>query len=632
MKKTTKIIFITIIVFICSYFSLYLIALFTPKLPIRDTSSYHFYDINNNLYPTNKDDEWVKLNNISKNLINATIAVEDKNFYNHIGFDYLRILKAFYTNITNKKTLQGASTITQQYAKNLYLNFDKTFKRKINEAWLTIRLEVQYSKDEILEGYLNTINYGGVFGIENASKYYFGKSSKDLNLAEASMLAGIPKSPSNYSPIENLENAKKRQKIVLKAMLDNKYINKNEYEDAINTDLTYIGTLNNNTSNTIMYYQQAVLKELKSLKQIPESFLSTGGLKIYTNLDIDAQNDLEKSVNKYYDNKSPEVAGIMINPSNGNVIALTGGKNYKQSQFNRAIDSKRSIGSTIKPFLYYSALENGFTPSTTFTSEKTTFTFSDGELYSPTNFGDKYPDKSISMASAIAYSDNIYAVKTHLFLGEETLVDIASKVGIKEKLEPLPSLALGSIEMSLLDLLNGYTTLANNGTKTELHFINKVEDINGNILYTAKEKKELVLNPSLVYILNEMLTSTYNSTFIDYSYPTCYTIASKLTRKYSIKSGTTDYDNLIIGYNNNILLGLWSGYDDNKEVSSNNSYNLKQVWADTMEEYSSKLDDNWYEMPKNVIGVLINPIDGTLATIDSKKKTIMYYIKGTEPN
>ena len=630
MKKIFKITLITIVVFVLSYFSLYLAAIFTPKLNINNNSSFSFYDINNNLYPSNTND-WVKLNDISKYLIDATIAVEDKRFYKHIGFDYLRILKALYNNIINKKTLEGASTITQQYAKILYLDFDKTFKRKINEAWLTIRLEVQYTKDEILEGYLNTINYGGVFGIGNASMYYFGKSPKDLTLEEASMLAGIPKSPSNYSPILDIESAKKRQKTVLKAMLDNKFITKDEYTKALDTNLTYIGSLNTNESKTIMYYTQAVMEELKTITQIPSSLLKTGGLKIYTNLDLEAQMALENGLSKYYKDDSPQVAGIMINPNNGNVIALVGGKDYKKSEFNRAINSKRAVGSTIKPFLYYSALENGFTPSTNFKSEETTFTFSDGELYSPTNFSELYPNKEISLVSAISYSDNIYAVKTHLFLGEDNLVNIADRVGIKENLKPIPSLALGSIGISLLDLLRGYTTLASLGYKKDLHFINKIEDSNGNIFYEAKEKNDLVLNPSLVYILNEMLTSTYNSSFIDYTYPTCYPIASKLTKKYSIKSGSTDYDNLVIGYNNNILLGMWSGYDDNKLIPSNNSYNLKQAWADTILEYNKNYEKEWYDMPNNVVGVIINPLDGSLATNESKKKTIMYYIKGTEP-
>jgi len=540
-------------------------------------------------------------------------------------------MKALYVNFINNKNLQGASTITQQYAKNLFLDFDKNWSRKIKEAWLTIRLEVQYSKEEILEGYLNTINYGGIFGIENASKYYFNKSSSELSIAEASILAGIPKSPSYYSPINNEENAKERQKTVLNAMLNNKFINKEEYEEALATSLTYIGNTNKNNSKTLMYYQDAVLQELNEIKQIPKSFLTTGGLKIYTNLDLNAQNALEKGIYNYYNsNDEIQVAGIMIDPNTGGVIALTGGMDYQKSQYNRAIQSKRAIGSTIKPFLYYAALENGFTPSTTFTSEKTTFVFSDGELYSPTNYGDKYPNKEISLVSAIAYSDNIYAVKTHLFLGENVLVDTLKKVGIKEELLAVPSLALGSMGISLIDLMTGYNTLASGGYKLKTHFITKIEDVNGNILYEHQSIKEPTLNSSLVYILNEMLTATSNSSFIDYAYPTCYTISSKLKEKYSIKSGTTQYDNLVIGYNKNILLGLWSGYDDNRLVTSDNSYKLKNSWADTLLNYELN-GDNWYDMPNNVIGTIIDTATGKIATEESKKKAIMYYIKGTEP-
>ena len=196
-KKWLFIIFGIIFFFIIIYFGIYLYAKMQPKLPITGANGYHLYDINENIY-TASSDKSVSLNDISKDLINATISIEDKNFYKHQGFDYLRIIKAMFVNIKSGETLQGASTITQQYAKNLFLDFDKTWDRKIKEAWITIRLETHYSKDDILEGYLNTINYGGIFGIENASKYYFNKSAKELNLAEASMLAGIPKNPSKY--------------------------------------------------------------------------------------------------------------------------------------------------------------------------------------------------------------------------------------------------------------------------------------------------------------------------------------------------------------------------------------------------------------------------------------------------
>ena len=220
IKKIGKILIFLIVLFMFSYLGIYLIASITKKLDINTSNGYYLYDTKNNLI-NGTSDQWIKLEDISPHLIDATIAIEDKNFYKHQGFDYLRIGKSLYVNMINKKTLQGASTITQQYAKNLFLEFDKTWERKLKEAWLTIRLESQYSKDEILEGYLNTINYGGVYGIENASYYYFNKSAADLTLSEATILAGIPKSPSNYSPILNYDKSKTRQELVLQAMVNN---------------------------------------------------------------------------------------------------------------------------------------------------------------------------------------------------------------------------------------------------------------------------------------------------------------------------------------------------------------------------------------------------------------------------
>ena len=217
-----------------AYCCILIYAKMSPKLPIDSANGYYLYDSEGNIIEEGTD-EWIALNEMSPYIIDATISIEDKNFYNHSGFDYLRIIKAMMINITNGKTLQGASTITQQYAKNLFLDFDKTWSRKIEEAFLTLRLEAHYSKDEILEGYLNTINYGGIFGIENASKYYFNKSAKDLTLAEASMLAGIPKSPSNYSPTQNPDAAKNRQKIILESMVKNGYITEEEKEEAYKT-------------------------------------------------------------------------------------------------------------------------------------------------------------------------------------------------------------------------------------------------------------------------------------------------------------------------------------------------------------------------------------------------------------
>ena len=609
------------------YVSLYVYAKFDNKISIKSANSFYMYDNNNEIF--NKEDNWVSIKEISPNLINATISIEDKHFYNHVGFDYLRIMKAMTVNIKNMKNLEGASTITQQLAKNLFLDFDKTWERKIEEAWLTIKLESNFTKNEILEGYLNTINYGGVFGIENASIYYFGKSAKDLNLAEASILAGIPKSPSYYSPITNYNNAKMRQKIILNAMVNNKFINESEKNQAISEKLNIVGKYEKNNSNTLMYYQDAVIKELNSIKSIPKSFIKTGGLKIYTNLDLNTQIDLENNIEKYLKNDQDlQVASVMVNPNDGKIIALIGGRNYKKSEFNRAIESKRQVGSTLKPFLYYSALENGFTASTTFNSSKTTFVFSNDEKYSPKNYGDIYANKDITMAAALAYSDNIYAVKTHLFLGENNLVNMLNRIGITSNLSPVPSLALGTSEINIIDMTSSYSVFANNGYKIKPHLIEKIVDMNGKVLYKFNEEKKLILNQSTTYIMNELLSNCYNNVFVDYNYPTCINIASKVSNKYAIKTGTTDTDHLIFGYNPEIVLGIWSGYDNNDDTYPEVSTNIKLAWIDTIENYFKKNKATWYKKPENIVGVPVNPITGELNT---NKNTILYYIKGTEP-
>ena len=632
-KKLGKLFGIVIIVLLLTYISIYVVAKLMPKLPINSANSFYLFDKNNELFTVGNQKDWISLDEISPYVIDATLSVEDKNFYKHQGFDFLRIIKALYVNFTSGKTKQGASTITQQYAKNLFLDFDKTWSRKIDEAWLTVRLESHYSKDKILEGYLNTINYGGVFGIENASKYYFNKSAKDLTLAEASILAGIPKDPTHYSPISNELAAKERQKMILTLMEKNGYITSEQKNKAEKKELTYIGSDNDQSLSTLMYYQDAVIKELKSIKTIPSSFLKTGGLKIYTNLDPDIQKNMENSMNEdLKENPDLEVASVVMEPKTGKILATTGGRDYKKSQYNRATSAKRQVGSSIKPFLYYEALENGFTPSTTFKSEKTTFTFQSNTTYSPENYNSNYPNKQISMAAALAYSDNIYAVKTNLFLGEDSLVNIAKRVGIQEKLKPIPSLALGTNEINLLDMMEGYNTLASGGDKIKPYFIRKVTDKDGNVLYSYKVKKENVLNRSIVFILNEMLTSSYAQEFIDYNFPTCINIAPKITKKYAIKTGTTNTDHLIFGYNQELLMGIWAGYDNNKESDVKDGNLIKNMWVDTMEASLKDLKGNgWYEIPNNVVGVLVDPISGKPANESTKKKKMLYYLKGSEP-
>ncbi len=634
-KKLLKFLFFVFLILFILGFSIYGYSRVSSKLEIKNANNISLYDKNGNLFfMGNGTSQWINLDDISKYLIDATISTEDKNFYNHFGFDFLRILKASWINITSGKTKQGASTISQQYVKNLFLDFDKTWERKWNELWLTLNIEMHYSKDEILEGYLNTINYGhGMYGIENASQFYFNKSASNLTLAEASLLVGIPKSPSNYSPIVNFDLAKSRQKMVLSGMVKNGYISEEEMNEAYNEELNIIGKKNSINLSTLMYYQDAVLNELESIDNIPTSFLDTGGLKIYTSLDLDVQTILEEKItDNLADNETIQVNAIMMDPNTGGIIALVGGRDYSLSQYNRSLSSKRQVGSVMKPILYYSALENGFTSSTCFTSEETTFTFSNNQNYSPRNANEVYGNKPISLAAAIAYSDNVYAVKTHIFLGEDNLVNMAQRLGITSSMAEVPSLALGTSEMNIIELTSAYATFANEGYKITPHLIERVEDNNGNVLYEVDDVKESILNPSLVYILNNLLTSTYDPTFIDYNYPTVLSIASKLSKKYSIKSGTTATDSWTVGYNPQVITSVWVGYDDSSNISSSDYMYTKNIWAETMEGYLKDKEDIWYDMPNNVVGVVVDPISGLPADNSSTKKKVLYYLKGTEPS
>ena len=633
-KKIIKVFVLLMIIALLAFGGVILYIKMSPKLEIKNANAFLMYDSQNELFfQGSGSQEWVNLEDISDKLIQATIYTEDKHFYQHFGFDFLRIAKAMVVNITSGSKSQGASTISQQYAKNLFLDFDKTWERKLKEMWITLQLEVHYDKDEILEGYLNTINYGhGMYGIQNASKFYFDKNASELDWAEAAMLTGIPKSPSNYSPIVNFDLAKQRQTNILYNLYKNEIITEEEYNQAVSEELTIVGEKNSQELANIMYYQDAVMRELNSLEEIPESLLETGGIKIYTNLDMNAQSVLENSIkNNLTDETELQVASVMMDPNTGKIIALVGGKDYNKSQYNRAYQSARQVGSTMKPFLYYAALENGFTSSTTFTSEQTTFTFSNNQTYSPQNYGDQYGNKPISLATAISYSDNIYAVKTHMFLGEDALVNISKRLGITAELEEIPSLPLGTASINIIEMAAAYSAFANEGYKVEGYLISRVEDLKGNVLYEHKEEKENILNKSLTYILSELLTSTYDSTFIDYNYPTAIGIAPKIKHKLALKSGTTNTDHWSIGYNHNIVTAVWVGYDDNRDIEASDYKYSRNIWVEATEGYLQDQEDAWYKQPSNVVGVLVNPISGKPATESDKKKKIMYYIKGTEP-
>lgn len=578
---------------------------------------------------------WVSLDEVSKPVIQAAIAVEDRRFYDHFGFDVRRIAGAALADLQAMAKVEGASTITMQYARNLYLNHDKTWMRKWKEALYTLRLEVNYSKDTILEGYLNTIYYGhSSYGIEAAAQYYFGKHANDLSIAEASMLAGIPKGPRYYSPFYNMENAQSRQKTVLNAMVAAGYITKAQADKAAAESLEFVQHSSTDDQERIApYFKKAVERILKTELGLDEQTIQSSGLRIYTTLDKDIQQAAEKWVKETIPSESEiEVGFVAMDPRTGNVKAMIGGRNFEESPFNRAIQAKRQPGSTFKPFLYYSALRQGFSPSTEVSSEPATFTYGDGQKYSPSNYGDFYANDFITFAQALALSDNIIAVKTHMFIGMEHLVETAKKAGISSSLEEIPSLALGTKPVSVLEMVRGYSTFANGGYRVKPHFITKIVDHNGEVIYESEPERKQVLDPQTTFVLSHMMTGVFDESLNDYTSVTGRNINNYLQRQVAGKSGTTETDSWMIGFTPNLVAGVWTGYDKGEALEPvvDTGYS-KNIWGHFMKDVLEGTPKKPFDPPKGVVGVYVDPQTGLLATNDCPDRRLTYYEKGTEP-
>lgn len=606
--------------------------------PLTVTQSTIFYDDDGAIIGENHHGQkryWVPLEEISPFLIQATLSIEDKTFFDHHGFDYKRIAGAVVADIKARAKVQGASTITQQYAKNLFLESDKTFTRKLAEALYTIRLEANYSKKQILEGYLNTIYYGhGAYGIEAASFYYFGKSADSLNLSEAAMLAGIPKGPSIYSPFTNMTRAKMRQKTILLAMAQQGKITKKQALEAYEQKLNFVTDHDIIPNDIAPYFQQVVRDILKTEIGLSEKVIDAGGLHIYTTLNQDMQKIAEEKMKEIINPMSDIQVGFMaMDPKNGEVKALIGGRDFETSKFNRAYQAERQPGSTIKPLLYYAALKNGFTPSTELRSEITTFTYDNGKSsYTPHNYNNYYANDTITLAQAIALSDNVYAVKTHMFLGMDELIHTAKEFGITSKLAKVPSLALGTSPVKLIDMVNAYSIIANNGKQVKPVFIKKIVNQNGDVIYEQKNDSKQILDPNLAFVTSQLMTGMFDPKLNDYTHVTGSSIIKQLTRHYAGKSGSTETDSWMIGFTPQLVAGVWTGYDKGKtiDVVEERSY-AKKIWAQFMEEALSGKPVLAFTPPKDVIGVYVNPDNGKLATKDCPIKRLTYYVKGTEP-
>jgi len=578
------------------------------------------YDQNHNLfYQSNQQSNDVALKDVSPYFIESIVAIEDHRFYDHRGFDPIGILRAIKTNLTNGSMSQGASTISQQYARLLFLTNEKSWSRKITEAFLTVRLEAHYDKDTILQGYINTVYFGhGIYGIKNASHYYFDKEPQDLDLNEASLLAGVVNGPEYYSPFKNMEAAKARQKLVLNKLVEENYITQAKADEVSKTPFQ----LNQDPSSSIVtnypYYKDTVIQELKELGFYEEKYINQG-LHIETTLDSSVHDQLNQVVEKQMKDKEElEISSIIIDTKTSGILAIIGGKDYTSSQFNRATNAARQVGSTIKPLLYYIALENGFTPSTKFKSEATTFQLENGETYTPTNFSSRYANQDITLAQAIAVSDNIYAVKTHLFLGEQALVNALNQFGYSH-ISPHPSLALGTLNTNVYDLSKIYTTFANEGIYNDLHTITKITNDQGDILYEYQAQHKQLLNQDTCLILSQLLTAPFHDVYSTYSNATMSAYPTKAT--FAAKSGSTPYDSLCAGYNPNYTIVNWCGFDDNRELTSSTDARVVKTVFQSMADFLQDEDD-WYQPNEHLQQIPVNPLSG-----EYQENGLIYWFK-----
>ncbi|MDA9465244.1 transglycosylase domain-containing protein [Bradyrhizobium sp. CCBAU 53415] len=508
----------------------------------------------------------VALKDLPPYLPKAFIAIEDRRFYSHFGIDPIGILRALVTNVLHRGVSQGGSTLTQQLAKNLFLTQERTMQRKLQEAELAIWLERKHSKNEILELYLNRVYFGsGAYGVEAAAQKYFGKSAKNVTIAEAAMLAGLVKSPSRLAPNRNPEGAEARAQVVLAAMADAKFITEAQAQASIGHPSYNVKPVGAGTVNYVADWIGEVLDDL--VGQIDES------IKVETTIDPKLQSVAEAAIIDELAAKS-----VKFNVSQGALVAMTpdgavramvGGRNYSESQYNRAVTAKRQPGSSFKPFVYLTALEQGLTPDTVRQDAPIEVKGWKPENYTHEYFG------AVTLTQALAMSLNTVAIRLGLEVGPKNVVRTAHRLGISSKLEPNASIALGTSEVSMVELVGAYAPFANGGVAVTPHVVTRIRTLSGKLLYMRQpEERNQVIDPRYVGMMNAMMRET---------------LISGTARKAEIpgwpaagKTGTSqDYrDAWFIGYTANLVTGVWLGNDDNSPTKKATGGGLPvEVWS-----------------------------------------------------
>lgn len=574
-------------------------------------TEFHLYDNNNqSLENTFSQNSTITLNELPAYVPASFISIEDKNFYNHKGLNYKRIVKALINNLKSGYSQEGASTISQQLIKNTHLSNEKTLNRKIKEMLLTKKMESKLSKNEILQTYLNAIYFGnGAYGIDNASKIYFNKGASELSVSESAMLAGLIKSPKKYSPIFEQEACLKRRNIVLKEMVKDNIISNEIYQNAINEPLNVSVNIINNQN----FYEKAVLEEASNILGISEKELASKGYYIFTYLDNNAQNSLTNACNDdsfYHQNsygKTADSAGIIIDNKTNGVIAFNGKSKYD------IVNMKRSPGSSIKPILVYApALENGkISPITPILDEPTTFSG-----YSPQNVGGKYYGY-ISATESIEKSLNIPAIKIMQITGIEKCKQMANKCGINfDKQDSNYAIALGGMTKgtTIKELVNSFTTFAHNGQYKDAKFIRKICDKNGNVIYKHSDTYTKAMSNETAYLMTEMLISGVKKGTSARLKDLPYEVAGK-TGTVGIKNTNLNSDVWSVSYTTDHTFGIWLGNSTGEkeymlEGCNNGGTYCTSMLKDVMQNvYKSKPYPSNFEKPSEIVSVELDSLE-----------------------
>lgn len=566
----------------------------TPECNIYHPNEIVYYSKDEkNIFSSiqNKPGKYVKYADIDKNFIKYLIAIEDKDFFSHKGFDLKRIISSLIHNL-NSNSLQGASTITMQLARLLYLNQNQSIERKIQELVLAIKLERHYSKEMILECYLNNIYFAhGIYGLNNACYYYFNKDASLLSLKECAILIGIINAPNLYSPYINKDASDKKVESILRKLHDANLITINEYYNAL-YEKPYLKNHNNDFTYNYPYYIDSIKEELASLN-IDNSYYNNLGLSITSYLDIAIQNYIENLISSL-DFANSDIAIVVMEVGSGKVVSLLGGKDYSLSFFNRAKHAKKQIGSTIKPLLYYLALKKGLSPLHEFTSKKVTFKLDENNYYEVSNANNIYANRKITMIEALAMSDNIYAMKTMLLLNEKSLINLLKAFDVEVDVDNI-TIALGSNSLTPLELTSIYNCIASNGIYYKPTFIQSIKCMNNRLIYHNPNTNKRVLESKTNTILQYLLRSPFDKALKSYASPSLMNYY--VSNNYGAKTGSTISSSWVMGFSNKYTIGVYLGSDDNKEI--NNAY-LAKVIFHNIACFLDKKDEGYFPIPSSL--------------------------------